>query len=61
MRSKECLGVAMIQPLHLSEQYLTLSQSLAHFLRHSNPRPQRTHTLGSKPFLVFGVGLMAQA
>lgn len=61
MRSKEWLAVAMIQPLHLSEQYLTLSQFLAHFLRHSNPRPQRIQTLGSKPFLVFGVGLMAQA
>jgi hypothetical protein len=61
MRSKEFLVVAMSQPLHFSEQYLTFSQSLAHFLRHSNPLPQRKQTFGSKPFLVFGVGLMAQA
>jgi hypothetical protein len=41
------------QPLHLSEQYFTLGQSRAHFLRHSNGSPQRAQILGSKPFLVF--------
>lgn len=61
MRSKEFLAVAMSYPLHFSEQYFTFSQSLAHFLRHSNPRPQRKQILGSKPFLVFGVGLILSA
>jgi len=31
---------------------------LAHFLRHSNFKPQRSQVLGSKPFLVFGVGTL---
>jgi hypothetical protein len=39
--------------LQRSEQYLTFSQSLAHFLRHSNSNPQRTHTFGGKPFFIF--------
>jgi hypothetical protein len=52
-------------PLHLfsrqrSEQYLTSLQFLAHFLRHSKGRAQRTQILGSKPFLVFAVRDMAQ-
>jgi hypothetical protein len=46
------------KPLHFLEQYLTLSQSLAHFLRHSNFRQQRSQVRGSKPFLVFGVGTL---
>jgi peroxiredoxin len=37
---------------HRSLQYLTSDQFLAHFLRHSNSRPQRTQTLGAKPFFV---------
>ena len=41
--------------LHFSEQYLTFSQSLAHFLRHSKARPHRSQILGSKPFLRLGV------
>jgi hypothetical protein len=41
--------------LHFSEQYLTLSQSRAHFLRHSKGRPQRWQILGGKPFLVFAI------
>jgi hypothetical protein len=41
------------QPRHLSEQYFTLGQSRAHFLRHSKGSPQRAQILGSKPFLVF--------
>jgi hypothetical protein len=36
---------------HFSEQYLTWSQSLRHFFRHSNSRPQVTHFLGAIPFL----------
>jgi hypothetical protein len=39
--------------LHFSEQYFTFSQSLAHFLRHSNSRSQRWQTLGAKPFFTF--------
>ena len=31
---------------HASEQYRTLSQSRAHFLRHSNGRWQRSHIFG---------------
>jgi hypothetical protein len=31
---------------------------LAHFLRHSNFKPQRAQTLGSKPFLRFGEAVM---
>jgi hypothetical protein len=47
-------------PLHFfsrqrSEQYLTSVQFLAHFLRHSKGRPQRTQILGSKPFFTFAV------
>ena len=38
--------------LQRSEQYLTFSQSRAHFLRHSKSNPQRTHVFGAKPFLV---------
>ena len=37
--------------LHFCEQYFTLSQSLAHFLRHSNGRPHRSQVRGGKPFL----------
>jgi hypothetical protein len=36
---------------------LTLSQSFAHFFRHSNGSPQRAQTLGSKPFFFFAVGM----
>ena len=43
------------QPLHFCEQYFTFSQSRAHFLRHSNGRPQRSHVLGANPFLVWAV------
>jgi hypothetical protein len=43
------------EPLHFLEQYLTDSQSLDHFLRHSNFSPQRSQVRGGKPFLVFGV------
>ncbi len=39
-------------------QYFTLSQFLAHFLRHSNFRPQVTQVLGGKPFLIFGICAM---
>jgi hypothetical protein len=45
------------ETLHFLEQYLTDSQSLAHFLRHSNFSPQRSQVLGGKPFLVFGLGM----
>jgi len=38
---------------HLSLQYLTSFQFLAHFLRHSNSRPQRRQVLGGNPFLTF--------
>jgi hypothetical protein len=38
--------------LHFSEQYLTLSQSRAHFLRHSKGRLQRWQIFGGKPFFV---------
>ena len=41
--------------LHFSEQYLTFSQSLAHFLRHSNCRPHLWQILGGKPFFVFAL------
>ena len=41
--------------LHLSEQYLTFSQSRCHFLRHSNSRPQVEHTLGGYPPLVLAI------
>ena len=37
--------------LHLSLQYFTSSQFLAHFLRHSKGRWQRRQVFGSKPFL----------
>ena len=44
---------------HLSEQYFTFSQSRAHFLRHSNSRLHRRHTLGANPFLIFAfIGLV---
>ena len=43
--------------LHFSEQYFTFSQSLAHFLRHSNGRPQRSQTLGGNPFFVLASGV----
>jgi hypothetical protein len=42
-----------LSDLHFSEQYLTLSQSRAHFLRHSKGSLQRWQILGGKPFLVF--------
>jgi hypothetical protein len=45
---------------HLSLQYLTSAQFLAHFLRHSNSRPQRAQTLGAKPFLTFATRDMAK-
>jgi hypothetical protein len=38
--------------LQASEQYFTSSQFLAHFLRHSKGRSQRTQIFGAKPFLV---------
>jgi hypothetical protein len=38
--------------LHFSEQYLTFSQSRAHFFRHSKGRLQRWQIFGGKPFLV---------
>ena len=41
--------------LHFSEQYLTFSQSRAHFLRHSKGRPHRAQIFGGKPFLVFAI------
>ena len=41
--------------LHFSEQYLTFSQSRAHFLRHSNGRWQRAQTLGANPFLILAL------
>jgi hypothetical protein len=40
---------------HLSLQYLTSGQFFAHFLRHSNSRPQRTQTFGAKPFFVLAM------
>ena len=43
--------------LHFSEQYLTFSQSRAHFLRHSKGRPQVAQIFGGKPFLVFAITL----
>jgi hypothetical protein len=43
------------QPLHFCEQYLTLSHSRAHFLRHSNGSPQRSQVLGANPFFVWAV------
>jgi hypothetical protein len=43
--------------LHFSEQYLTLSQSRAHFLRHSKGRPQVAQILGGNPFFVFAITL----
>jgi len=36
---------------HLSLQYFTSSQFLAHFLRHSKGRLQRWQVLGANPFL----------
>ena len=45
--------------LHFSEQYFTFSQSLAHFLRHSNGRPQRSQTLGGNPFFVLASAVTA--
>jgi hypothetical protein len=39
--------------LHFSEQYFTFSQSLAHFLRHSNSLSQRWQIFGANPFLTF--------
>jgi len=44
--------------LHLSLQYLTSSQLLAHFLRHSKGRWQRWQVLGSKPFFTFAMRAM---
>ena len=41
--------------LHLSLQYFTSSQFLAHFLRHSKGRWQRWQVLGSKPFFTFAM------
>jgi hypothetical protein len=43
--------------LHFSEQYLTFSQSRAHFLRHSKGRLHVAQILGGKPFFVFAVTL----
>jgi hypothetical protein len=49
-------------PPHLFEQYLTFSQFLAHFFRHSNSNLQVTQTFGLKPFLIFArMGLMLWA
>jgi hypothetical protein len=45
---------------HRSLQYFTSVQFLAHFLRHSKGRLQRTQIFGSKPFLTFAVRDMAQ-
>lgn len=39
-------------PLHLSEQYLTSSQTLAHFLRHVKGLPQVAQTLLGKSDLL---------
>ena len=47
------MEITYLPALQRSEQYLTFSQSLAHFLRHSNSNPQRAHTLGGKPFFIF--------
>lgn len=41
--------------LHLFEQYFTVSQSRAHFFRHSNGRLHRWQIFGSKPFLVLAL------
>jgi hypothetical protein len=46
-------GALHFPDLQASEQYLTCSQSLAHFLRHSKGRWQRAQTFGAKPFLIF--------
>jgi len=40
---------------HLSLQYLTSVQFFAHFLRHSNSRPQRWHVFGTNPFFTLAV------
>jgi hypothetical protein len=45
---------------HRSLQYFTSVQFLAHFLRHSKGKLQRTQIFGSKPFLTFAVRDMAQ-
>jgi hypothetical protein len=46
--------------LQRSLQYLTSAQFFAHFLRHSNSRPQRTQTLGAKPFFALATRDMGQ-
>lgn len=44
--------------LHFSEQYFTLSHTLAHFLRHVNGRPQVTQVLlGRSDFLRIFIGV----
>ncbi len=53
-------------PLHLlwrhrSLQYLTSPQFLAHFLRHSNSRPQRWQLLGTNPFLTLAMRVIGQS
>jgi hypothetical protein len=40
---------------HRSLQYLTSSQFLAHFLRHSKGKLQRWQVLGANPFFVFAM------
>ena len=42
----------------MSEQYFTLSQSLAHLRRHSNNLPHVTHVRGAWPFFSFAVRLI---
>ena len=46
---------------HRSLQYFTSSQFLAHFLRHSKARPQRTQILGSKPFFTLDIRGIGQS
>jgi hypothetical protein len=41
--------------LHFCEQYLTWSQSRAHFLRHSKGKPHVTQIFGGNPFFVRAV------
>jgi hypothetical protein len=45
---------------HRSLQYLTSVQFLAHFLRHSNSRPQRWQVLGANPFLTLATRDISQ-
>jgi hypothetical protein len=46
---------------HRSLQYFTSFQFLAHFLRHSNSRPQRIHVFGAKPFFTFAMRAITQS